>query len=351
MTKDLFCRNCGERFEEGAKFCQKCGAQREETSIERAKMEPLIRKEEGVSSREEIRDQLNPTPKKTVDEALKQRREQWRNRVVPMSHPEPNQENSPEEIQVETKIEPPMPSEPVFVEEYSAKKRSKMPIFIALFVIAAGLVTFFLWKGGAFTKKPSEPTVVSQGSTEESQTSTGNDSEKGGENSLQGETGNAEGEGVKIDPSSVYDPSKNGVDSSGDAEASNDGGEATATEYPSGAANENTNETPMPEGDPSSMPMGEGTYLLPESATRRLTEADLEGMTQQQLRLARNEIYARHGRKFSNKELQAYFADQAWYRPTIEGRNFDEKKILNKIEQANLEVIINYEKKMGYRNE
>lgn len=47
-------------------------------------------------------------------------------------------------------------------------------------------------------------------------------------------------------------------------------------------------------------------YILPQSAERRLTEADLEGLSHQQLCLARNEIYARHGRRFKNKDIAAY---------------------------------------------
>lgn len=51
----------------------------------------------------------------------------------------------------------------------------------------------------------------------------------------------------------------------------------------------------------------EAEYILPESASRLLTEADLENLTQEDLRIARNEIYARHGRKFLDEGLQEYF--------------------------------------------
>ena len=39
-------------------------------------------------------------------------------------------------------------------------------------------------------------------------------------------------------------------------------------------------------------------YILPDSDSRYISENELGGMSSEQLRLARNEIFARHGRKF-----------------------------------------------------
>ncbi len=57
-------------------------------------------------------------------------------------------------------------------------------------------------------------------------------------------------------------------------------------------------------------PARAGSYILPASGQARLTSADLAGLSAAQLRLARNEIYARHGRRFANADLQTYFAGQ-----------------------------------------
>lgn len=83
---------------------------------------------------------------------------------------------------------------------------------------------------------------------------------------------------------------------------------------------------------------GSTEYILPDSSTQRLTANDLAGLTQQELRLARNEIYARHGRKFQDSEMQAYFDSKAWYQGTVEASDFSED-MLSQIEKDNIALI------------
>ena len=54
-------------------------------------------------------------------------------------------------------------------------------------------------------------------------------------------------------------------------------------------------------------------YLIPNSATTELKESDLLHFSAEELRIARNEIYARHGRLFVDEALQAYFNSKSWY--------------------------------------
>ena len=75
-------------------------------------------------------------------------------------------------------------------------------------------------------------------------------------------------------------------------------------------------------------------YIIPDSSTRLLTEADLAGLTTEELRIARNEIYARHGRIFRDQQLQAYFESQSWYHGTIPADEFS-GSLLSSIEMAN----------------
>ena len=86
-------------------------------------------------------------------------------------------------------------------------------------------------------------------------------------------------------------------------------------------------------------------YLIPDSDSRYLTEADLKNLSWRELSLARNEIYARHGRRFSKAEIQAYFDSQSWYYGTIEPADF-RADWLSKIEYANIKLIKDYEKKI-----
>lgn len=93
---------------------------------------------------------------------------------------------------------------------------------------------------------------------------------------------------------------------------------------------------------------GTAEYILPDSDTRVLTERDLEGLTKDQLRIARNEIYARKGRKFKDAELQAYFEGLSWYNGIIEADRFSDG-MLSAVENANKDLIVEYEIKIGAR--
>lgn len=86
-----------------------------------------------------------------------------------------------------------------------------------------------------------------------------------------------------------------------------------------------------------------GEYILPESDSRYLTDSDVRDLTANELMLARNEIYARHGRKFKDLEIQAYFNSQSWYKGTVEPDDFS-TDVFNKYEKENLEFIKKYEK-------
>ncbi len=77
--------------------------------------------------------------------------------------------------------------------------------------------------------------------------------------------------------------------------------------------------------------------MLPASDDRLLVEADLIGLVAEDLRIARNEIYARHGYAFNSRDLQAHFSQYAWYRPI--GKNVS----LSLVEQQNVSFIKSYE--------
>ena len=91
------------------------------------------------------------------------------------------------------------------------------------------------------------------------------------------------------------------------------------------------------------------TYLYP-SDSQYITEWELNQYTRDEIVLIRNEIYARYGYNFSDADIRAYFESQSWYHP-IDGVNsstFD-SSIFNDYESTNIDTILAYERKMGWR--
>ncbi|CUT12868.1 Bll4091 protein [Bradyrhizobium sp.] len=90
---------------------------------------------------------------------------------------------------------------------------------------------------------------------------------------------------------------------------------------------------------PSTPPVArtQSDFLFPDSDSRLLADGDLKTLSKEELRLARNEIFARRGRYFNSPELTARFSKFSWYVP----RTWDPP--LNAIEKANVALIDRYE--------
>lgn len=88
-------------------------------------------------------------------------------------------------------------------------------------------------------------------------------------------------------------------------------------------------------------------FILPDSSVRVLDKSELAGFSAEQCRLARNEIYAKHGRMFDDAGLQNYFNSRSWYHGTIPAKQFNDN-MLSDIEIQNRNLIIAFEKEMGY---
>ena len=85
-----------------------------------------------------------------------------------------------------------------------------------------------------------------------------------------------------------------------------------------------------------------GDFVFPGSSSSYLTKSNLKGLSSSQLMIARNEIYARHGRKFDDPGLRAYFQSKSWYKGTVSPANFSDS-VFNKYEKANIMLIKQYE--------
>ena len=77
----------------------------------------------------------------------------------------------------------------------------------------------------------------------------------------------------------------------------------------------------------------------PQSSTRELTEKDVENLKADELRIMRNEIYARHGYGFKMADMRDHFDKLDWYMPVAV--NITTK--LTRTEQKNAELIKRYE--------
>lgn len=92
------------------------------------------------------------------------------------------------------------------------------------------------------------------------------------------------------------------------------------------AVSDGAEDAPPPPPPPTDME-------FPDSSTRLLTAADVADLGPTTLRVARNEIYARKGRRFADPWLREWFGRYAWYRP-----RFDQVE-LNAIEQKNVALL------------
>ena len=75
---------------------------------------------------------------------------------------------------------------------------------------------------------------------------------------------------------------------------------------------------------------------------RTITDQMLRGLSLHELRLLRNEVYARHGRMFKAEWLQQYFFTQPWYAPD---ENFKDEELSGN-NKLNVETIVKYENKI-----
>ncbi|BAZ69298.1 serine/threonine protein kinase [Fischerella sp. NIES-4106] len=109
---------------------------------------------------------------------------------------------------------------------------------------------------------------------------------------------------------------------------------------PKNQANHNQTESPLPQSQVLA------ATSKPLFQQRLLTSADLKGRNGKELTLMRNEIYARHGRRFKEQKLQSYFESQSWYQPRYTPTEFPDS-VLSQIESKNAVMIREYQRIHG----
>ncbi|MBQ7433440.1 MAG: YARHG domain-containing protein [Lachnospiraceae bacterium] len=80
------------------------------------------------------------------------------------------------------------------------------------------------------------------------------------------------------------------------------------------------------------------SYMLTESNVRYYSEEELADLTLWELKVARNEIYARHGVIFEESAIQEHFNTRSWYHGAASINVFDDS-VFNEYERANIQTI------------
>lgn len=128
-----------------------------------------------------------------------------------------------------------------------------------------------------------------------------------------------------------------------------DTGESFYSEEMNSATADNTEDKVYSiKGEDKSSNRYERATHLSYTSTVRYTLEDLSLLDSYGLKITRNEIYARHGRMFNDRELQEYFQRQQWYVPQTASNDFD-SSCLNEVERYNIELIKTYEEQVGGR--
>ena len=83
--------------------------------------------------------------------------------------------------------------------------------------------------------------------------------------------------------------------------------------------------------------------FYPQASDRLLTADDVNNLSGWELKIMRNEIFARYGYIFKSEEMRNYFMYQKWYIPKYE--NVDD--MLTDVEKKNIELIKRYESRLG----
>ncbi|NIJ36839.1 hypothetical protein FHR22_001488 [Sphingopyxis panaciterrae] len=92
------------------------------------------------------------------------------------------------------------------------------------------------------------------------------------------------------------------------------------------------NSTSLPDG-PMPTGIGGSGVVIPDSSERLLAPADIANFGLLELRVARNEIFARHGFRFKDARLRAHFSQFDWYRPSTDTVQ------LSAVEKANVALL------------
>jgi serine/threonine protein kinase len=119
------------------------------------------------------------------------------------------------------------------------------------------------------------------------------------------------------------------------------------TEAPATQAHQSSNSQNSSSGNSNSQSSSNtntnnnGGFIFPNSDSSYLSNAQVSALSDDDLQLAINEIYARRGRIFKDASLNAYYNSQSWYEGKYTPEEFEKYVKFNTYEQKNLQLLIN----------
>ena len=87
-------------------------------------------------------------------------------------------------------------------------------------------------------------------------------------------------------------------------------------------------------------------YIFPDVDISYISKSSVKKLSDEQLQYALNEVYARHGLKFTKKQNKERFEKKEWYIGTVDDQN---EISLNKYEKKNIDTMAAELKKRGLR--
>ena len=316
----MFCKYCGNRLEDGDRFCGACGHLVEEKPMQETANEDSYKKQE---------EKVPHIKKKKPEPEYDNRMTEGMGYGYQMEqHPEDDDDDDEEEWEREEK-----------------KEKITFAILGIIIVVLVVAIVFGVVKlvgaGSGDTKKVPQLNEQMKEDMQKIQDRDEKDTEESEDASVADETVK-EPETVTPEVTATPEPTQE-TSPAQEAETTVEPTQQVTPEPTQEAAvQEQHREAEVNDAETAS-DTENSDYVIPDSSTRYLTNTDLTGLSEWQMRIARNEIYARHGRIFKSDDLADYFASKSWYTPSVSADQFD-NSYLNAIEIENLKLITAYEK-------
>ena len=315
----MFCHKCGSEIEPGSKFCPICGT-------------PVLEEDQLDDYNKNILQQDFPPIYGNNDVQQDWPPMDYEDYTVPKNKRNGNAYGK---------------------EQEEPKDKVVLGVLVAIItilgvaVVVGGIMLVFFGKKHETVEKPQVQDVVEQPSIPDDTDDEDVDSQDAENQTSKDQT--SEDQTVKEQTEDSQVSEKQTADKTTQEEKKNTGGVLKNDSFPAGESNVqvNPNQNIQTTGGvqtPSYNYSSVGAeFIIPDSSIRYLTTTDLNMLSEWEIRIARNEIYARRGRIFKSEDLQDYFGSKSWYHPTVPAEAFD-NSYLNKIEIENLKTITNYEK-------